>query len=228
MGAYDLLLDWLYGNEKPLPLDPAALYRIGRAGSKVERDNVDAVLAEFFILAEGGYTQKRAIIEIERASHQREVNRQVGKLGGRPKMETEQEPNANRIGLILEPNDNPSQTPDSRQEQELHPTGVCHPASAGCPQAEIVELYHELLPANPRMKVWSGSRAVSLRTRWREDPKRQSLDYWRRFFTHVSLSEFLTGRVNNRDGRPFLPGLDWLLAPRNFAKVIEGRYHERT
>ena len=103
----------------------------------------------------------------------------------------------------------------------------CLSAAADCPHAEIVGLYHELLPANPRIKVWNGSRAANLRARWREDAKRQSLDYWRRFFAHVAASAFLTGQVADRNGRAFLPGLDWLVLPNNFAKVIEGKYHER-
>lgn len=96
-----------------------------------------------------------------------------------------------------------------------------------CPHAEIVALYHELLPANPRIKVWDGARADQLRTRWREDKKRQSLDYWRRYFAHVAASPFLTGKRDD-NGRPFLPGLDWLVKAANFAKVIEGRYHDRS
>ncbi len=96
-----------------------------------------------------------------------------------------------------------------------------------CPHGEIVALYHDLLPANPRIKVWDGDRAKALRTRWREDAKRQDLDYWRRFFAHVAASPFLTGQVEDRNGRPFLPGLDWLVKASNFAKVIEGRYHDR-
>lgn len=95
-----------------------------------------------------------------------------------------------------------------------------------CPHQEVLALYHELLPANPRIKVWDGARAEALRTRWREDPKRQSLDYWRRFFVHVSASEFLTGRREGRGERPFLPGLEWMVKKANFAKIIEGRYHE--
>lgn len=65
-----------------------------------------------------------------------------------------------------------------------------------------------------------------MRTRWREDPKRQSLDYWRRFFGHVAASPFLTGKVEGKNGRTFLPGLDWLVKAANFAKVIENRYHD--
>jgi hypothetical protein len=97
----------------------------------------------------------------------------------------------------------------------------------GCPHAEIIELYHQALPANPRIKAWTGKRQSNLRTRWREDEKRQSLDYWKRFFSHVAGSPFLTGQRADRQGRPFLPGLDWLVMPENFAKVIEGRYHDK-
>lgn len=94
-----------------------------------------------------------------------------------------------------------------------------------CPHQEILALYHELLPANPRIKVWDSGRATALRTRWREDEKRQSLDYWRRFFTHVAASDFLTGKREGSGGRPFLPGLEWMVKAANFAKIIEGRYH---
>jgi hypothetical protein len=100
-------------------------------------------------------------------------------------------------------------------------------AGDACPHEDIVAAYHELLPANPRIKEWRGSRQANLRARWREDAKRQSLDYWRRFFTHVAASAFLTGRTTGTDGRPFLAALDWLVKPDNFAKVIEGRYHDK-
>lgn len=102
----------------------------------------------------------------------------------------------------------------------------CLSSADDCPHAEILRLYHEILPANPRMKVWNGQRAKHLRARWREEPKRQSLDYWRRFFEKCAASRFLTGQTVGKDGRAFLPGLDWLILPTNFAKVIEGRYDD--
>lgn len=122
------------------------------------------------------------------------------------------------------------QEQEQEQEEEQEPIGSLLPAKPGtpqCPHLEIVALYHELLPANPAIKVWDGDRAKSLRARWREDPKRQTLDYWRRLFSHVASSPFLTGRVDGANGRPFLPGLDWLVKASNFAKVIEGRYHDK-
>lgn len=120
----------------------------------------------------------------------------------------------------------PSPLPSPSPKQE-EPNGSLSAKTdvPNCPHDDIVSLYHEILPANPRIKVWDGDRAKLLRTRWREDSKRQSLDYWRRFFGYVGKSEFLTGRTSGREGRPFTPGLEWLVKSSNFAKIIEGRYH---
>ena len=134
-------------------------------------------------------------------------------VGGSP-LEGPSKPRAGAgAGTREEPNGSLSATPVANLPQ--------------CPHSDIIALYHELLPANPRIKVWDGARAEALRARWREDPKRQNLDYWRRYFAHVSASPFLTGKVEGQGGRPFLPGLDWLVKASNFAKVIEGRYHDR-
>lgn len=97
-----------------------------------------------------------------------------------------------------------------------------------CPQAEIVALYHECLPELTHHKTWDGARADNLRARWRSDPKRQTLDYWRRFFEHVRESDFLMGRTNGTGDRPpFAADLEWLVKASNFSKVIEGKYHNR-
>ena len=47
-GAFNLLLDYYFANEKPVPKDMA--YKIARARAPEEREIVDAVLAEFFEL----------------------------------------------------------------------------------------------------------------------------------------------------------------------------------
>lgn len=100
------------------------------------------------------------------------------------------------------------------------------PAKPDCPHQQIISLYHELLPASPEIREWTPSRAVHLRTRWNESPERQNLDWWRRFFSYVAKSEFLTGRAHSRDRKPFCAPLDWICKAENFAKIIEGRYHE--
>lgn len=142
------------------------------------------------------------------------------------------------LGSAPSPLPLPSPSPSPPEEQEADASlsvGEKPPADVAsiagkadnCPHADIIATYHELLPANPRIKVWDGARQKALRTRWREDPKRQSLEYWERFLRHVSASPFLTGKVDGSNGRPFLPGLEWLVKSSNFAKIIEGRYHDR-
>ena len=79
--AYRRLLDWCYMSEKPLPLDVARIVqRIG-----LDEDVVAPVLEEFFERTEKGYIHARAHKEIANRTARVEVNRNAGKLGGRPK-----------------------------------------------------------------------------------------------------------------------------------------------
>lgn len=77
----------------------------------------------------------------------------------------------------------------------------------------------------PRIREWTSARAQALRSRWREKPERQNVDWWRRLFAYCAESDFLTGRAKPGNGRrPFEMTLDWLVKAENFAKVLEGRY----
>jgi len=96
-----------------------------------------------------------------------------------------------------------------------------------CPHQEIIALYHEALPACTAVREWTPARQALLRSRWAENEKRQTLDWWRRFFGYVAESEFLTGRGScGPDRDPFVADLEWLVRPKNFVKVIEGKYHK--
>ena len=90
------------------------------------------------------------------------------------------------------------------------------------PHQAIVALYHEILPMCPQVKVWNPEQKSRLRTRWNEDKNRQSLDWWRWFFQRVAASDWLTGRVKD-----FVCDLDWLVGPKNMAKVLNGRFDNR-
>ena len=97
-----------------------------------------------------------------------------------------------------------------------------------CPHQKIVELYHAILPELPKVAIWNGRRASMLRQRWNEDKRRQSLDWWEKYFLRVRASDFLTGKVESRKGgAPFLADLEWIIRPTNFAKVVEGKYDNR-
>lgn len=111
--AYTRLLRLYYRKEAPIPADVGQACRLVRATGKEQREAVAAVLAEFFILREDGWHQRRADFEIERYQTKAARNREVGKLGGRPpKNKTQTEPTGNPDGFCEEPKHNPPQTPD--------------------------------------------------------------------------------------------------------------------
>lgn len=96
-GIYTLLLDWYYVNECPIPFDKAV--RIARGNP----EQTQMVLDEFFKRQETGqkgWIHSRADREIQEYRIKAERNREVGKLGGRPKK--------NPDGFQTEPRHNPS------------------------------------------------------------------------------------------------------------------------
>jgi len=80
-GAYNLLLDYYYSDEKPLPADHQELYLMLRAMRPEDRKAVDKVLGMFFTIEPDGYHQKRVDHEIEVSKKARDN----GKGGGRPR-----------------------------------------------------------------------------------------------------------------------------------------------
>jgi hypothetical protein len=108
------------------------------------------------------------------------------------------------------------------------------PEPPPCPHAEIVALYHELLPELPRMRTWEGNRKKHLAARWKETLQRlrkarkphdrqAGLEWWRQFFlTRVRPSPWLMGQ--KKDWRATL---DWLVRPENYAKTLDGQYLEK-
>ena len=109
-GAYSLLLDRYYTTEQPIPEDQA--HRVCRARSKEEKAAVDAVLAEFFVLAAGFWTNGRADREIDKMRAKVKAAQENGKLGGRPK-QTQREPSGFVVGSHLETQPKAHQSPDT-------------------------------------------------------------------------------------------------------------------
>ncbi|SEB72837.1 hypothetical protein SAMN05216178_2028 [Pseudomonas saponiphila] len=95
-----------------------------------------------------------------------------------------------------------------------------------CPAQAIVDLFHKALPELPRVSQLNDQRRRHLQARWRENAVHQDLQFWADYFTHVKASRFLLGNAEGRNGgKPFRATFDWLIAPSNFVKVIEGNYH---
>lgn len=120
--------------------------------------------------------------------------------------------------------------PDSRAEDAIASLSAAAkkpPAADLCPHVEIIAAYHEILPELPRVRSWEGDRQKLLRARWRSSPERQHIAWWREFFEYVRRCPFLLGQVQSGDRDPFLADLEWLIRPKNFRKVVEGKYESR-
>jgi uncharacterized protein YdaU (DUF1376 family) len=119
-GAYSLLLDRYYGTEKGIPEDQT--HRVARARSKEEKQAVDAVLEEFFILQDGVWINRRAEEEITRAQTKIKAAQENGKKGGRPKSnrsQTQEEPTGFNLGYENETQQKAHQTPDTNHQLPL-------------------------------------------------------------------------------------------------------------
>lgn len=97
------------------------------------------------------------------------------------------------------------------------------PGKTDCPHQAIIAVYHEVLPQCPAIRDWTSARATQLRARWNEDPKRQDLTYWRKFFEYVGTCDFLVGRTS----KPFFADLEWMTKSKNFIRIREGKYENR-
>lgn len=105
-----------------------------------------------------------------------------------------------------------------------------------CPHLRVLALWAEVLPHLPQHEPaqWRGTRADHLRARWRETAAAKGwatpddgMAYLRKLFAYVGQSAFLTGRTQPAPGkRPFQIELEWLVSPTNWARVIEGKYHQ--
>jgi hypothetical protein len=94
------------------------------------------------------------------------------------------------------------------------------PQVTACPHSEIIKIYHEQLPELSRVveSRWQGSqRAKDLASRWREDQRHQTVEFWRWFFQCVKTNPHWLGE----NGRGWRADLGWLIKRANFDKVVE-------
>lgn len=118
--------------------------------------------------------------------------------------------------------------------------GTAMPSSPAlqCPVQEIVDLYHERMPDNPRVRVLDDARKKAIAARWRAAARLETgpfgystvedgVSSWREFFEVCNDSDFLTGKAAPGFGRdkPFIADIDFLMSPKGFKGCLENKYH---
>jgi uncharacterized protein YdaU (DUF1376 family) len=235
-GAYtDLLfLSWEIG---PLPSDPARLGRLVGCGAEEFAEVWPAIRGKF-IETEAGLVNARLEEHraesmqrsaSARASAQARWSRYHGCERTADAMRTHSERSAdgyaNGHAKSMLPSPSPSPSPesgvledsDSRpRERTVAPTAL---------HQEVIAAYHELLPHASRVKLWTPDRRRALDARIRERRKdgtpADTAAWWRKFFASVAAQPFLCGE----NDRGWTADFDWLLSPKGFRKVVEGRQY---
>ncbi|HCA6585653.1 TPA: helix-turn-helix domain-containing protein [Pseudomonas aeruginosa] len=118
---------------------------------------------------------------------------------------------------VIEPSIEPSVAADAAADAPKR--------KAACPVRDIVSLFNEILPELPQVVLINKGRQSQVAARWNDSAVHQSLDFWRDYFGTVRTSAFLMGKTLDRNGKAFRCNFDWLIAPSNFVKVVEGNYH---
>ena len=146
-GCYDRLLDHYYATEAPIPEDGA--YSICRAVKPEHRRACDKVLAQFFMLREGGWVQPRADEEIAQALPRIEAARTNGKKGGRPPIA---KPSGFTEKTQAEPNGKTSQIPESSSPTSKK-TPRAKPAGPHCPDGVAEQVWSDWLELRAKKRA---------------------------------------------------------------------------
>ncbi len=103
---YFKLINFYYDTEKPIPLETHSVLR--RLRLETHKDSVDLILDEFFDLQNDGWHHARCKTELAKYHERAEVNKKVGKLGGRPKKINDLDDNPQKTQSVSK--NNPQET----------------------------------------------------------------------------------------------------------------------
>lgn len=149
-----------------------------------------------------------------------------GKSGGNPNLigsKVNLEDNlADNLNAGSKDNQKPTPSSSSSSSENITDTNVSvvdAKASPPCPHLEIIAAYNRILPELQAVipERWAGARADALKSRWRESPKHQRIEFWERFFTELRRWPFYMGE----NDRAWKADLGWIVKRTNFDKLIE-------
>lgn len=140
-----------------------------------------------------------------------------------------------RLGLVTDPSHDScdkSVTREEKRREEDKDQKLMSPAALGdaeakekIPYEEIRKMYALHLKSLPQVKLFDQARKNAIKSRWNADSRFQNLEFWEKFFLHISKSDFLMGRSKDPwNGCCF----DWIFKPANFKKIVEGNYNRET
>jgi uncharacterized protein YdaU (DUF1376 family) len=201
-GIYLMLMCQYYSTGKPLPANAMQLQRVCKCFADQEAQALQAVLQEFFDEHDGLYHHARIDAELKKANKISSKRSEAAR-----KRHAKAPANAQQLQVQLDTQPQP-------QPQKDIDTSA---AADRCPYEKIIEIYHQELPSLPKAQTMTNKRRSSIRARWTENKKHQSLEFWQWFFSKVRANPWWMGEAGDWK----IPNFDWLMNPTNFVKVIE-------
>lgn len=131
-----------------------------------------------------------------------------------PPQLTTETPAAAAPRTVIEPSSEPPPLVGDEQPSKVSKTK--------CPVQSIVDLFNATIPEFPRVVLVTKDRISKITARWNDSVVHQDMQFWAEYFALVRSSAFLMGKVADS---PFRCSFDWLIAPSNFVKVVEGNYN---
>lgn len=214
-GIYTLLLDWYYVNECPIPFDKAV--RIARGNP----EQTQMVLDEFFKRQETGqkgWIHSRADREIQEYRIKAERNREVGKLGGRPKKT--QTVSKRNPDITLATSHKPLEEKEAKACASS--TDEAPTRSDPIPYQRIADLYNQTMKLLPKVAKVNASRKTLIRKAWQDGDERKSLEFWAAYFEECEASNFLNGKGPYTNGHEnWRPDFDYLMQGKTILRTYE-------
>ena len=198
----------------------------------LEPSNLSPIAEAMFILIKPN---------IDSSKKRYETSVENGKRGGRPKQETQDEPNQNLQETQRKPKDNLQETQDEPNQNLNEDVDVDdnedvdvddnedvdvddnedarnETSSACCPYQEILNLYHSICKSFPKVRNLSKTRRQALKARYCE--YKQDINIFKELFEKAENSNFLKGQ----NKRNWSANFEWLINSNNMAKVLENNY----
>lgn len=246
-GAYNRLIDQCYQTEQPLPLERKEIYREARANTASEKKAVDYVIGKYFDRTDEGYIQKRVQGEIARyQDKQAKAKRSADARWNNHRSQSDGNANASQPhdasddapGMRTHSERNALQTPDTNHQtpKKKKPTALSPAKLPTCRTQDVIDLYHEILPDMPSVRLHTRDRVRAIRNVWdwvltsekpdhtrRAETAEQALEWFRSYFERATDNDFLMGRNRPSTGEHanWRCDLDFLLTDRGMKHVIE-------
>lgn len=245
---YRDMLDVYYDTEKPLSKDLDRLCDEIGVSEDAERAVVQRLLRFKFTETDVGYVHEVCEAKITEYHYKAEIAKANGKLGGRPvkAKANPKEPSGFQLGYDPDSLGNPEATGSEANHKPLTTNhkprtkrrGAKAPLSADkLPtwMQSIVNLYHEILPELPGVRVMDKARDQALRDFWdwvmtskrpdgthRATNEDEALAWVRDFMTRARNNDFIMGRgQKSPDHQNWVCSIEFLLSSKGIKKVVE-------